>query len=196
MDSSRKDRVTQLLVESVSSGPERRVPEELLVEVHADLQRLAVGYLSRQGPGQTLEPAAIVNEAYVRLVNGSTIDWRGRTHFFAVAARAMKNLLIDHARGKHRLKRGGDRLRVTFAEELCWPEAEVDGERILWVHQALEKLRALDERQARIVELRFFAGMTSAEVAETLSVSLRTVEGHWAHARAWLLRELEAPKAG
>lgn len=192
MADTRKDRVTRLLVEA---GPERRVPEELLGEVYADLKRLAASYLHRQGPGQTLEPAALVHDAYLRLIDGDTIDWQGRTHFFAVGARAMRNLLIDHVRRKGRLKRGGNRLRVTFAEEIRWPEAELDEEGILAVHQALEKLRRLDERQARIVELRFFAGMTSREVAEALGVSLRTVEGHWAHARAWLLVELDASDA-
>lgn len=185
--------MTQLLAECGSSEPGRRVPQELLTEVYADLQRLAAGYLRRQAPGQTLEPAALVHEAYLRLVDGNTIDWQGRTHFFAVGALAMRNVLIDNLRRKGRVKRGGDRLRVTFAEELRWPEAEVDEERLLAVHEALEKLRTLDERQARIVELRFFAGMTSQEVAEALGVSLRTVEGQWAHARAWLLCELEPP---
>ena len=191
MADARKERVTRLLAAGGGPGPERRVPEELLAEVYADLERLAAGYLRRQGPGQTLEPAALVHEAYLRLVDGATVDWQGRTHFFAVGARAMRNLLIDNARRKGRLKRGGNRLRVTFSEELRWPESEMDATRLLAVHQAVEKLRSLDERQARIVELRFFAGMTSREIAEALEVSLRTVEGHWAHARAWLLNELD-----
>lgn len=192
MANARRNQVTRLLVESTALGPSHRVPEELLDAVYADLERLAAGYLRRQGPGQTLEPAALVNEAYVRLVDGKTIDWQGRTHFFAIGARAMRNLLVDRVRRKGRLKRGGDRFRVTFTEALRWPEREMDGARVLAVHEAVEKLRGLDERQARIVELRFFAGMTSQEVADALDVSLRTVEGQWAHARVWLLHELDS----
>lgn len=191
MTDSPRDRITQLLLDSRTRDAERRVPEELLGEVYADLERLAANYLRRENVGQTLEPGALVHEAYLRLIHGDTIDWQGRTHFFAVGARAMRRLLIDRARHKGRVKRGGDRLRVTFAEELCWPGGALDAAGLLALHQALDKLRDLDPRQARIVELRFFAGMTSREVAQALDVSQRTVEGHWAHARAWLLKTLQ-----
>lgn len=183
--STPRDRVTRMLQTSA-----RRAPEELLAEVYSDLRQLAESYLRRERSDVTLEPAALVNEAYLRLVHGDTVDWQGRTHFFAVGARAMRRLLIDHARGKGRLKRGGDRLRVTLDDGVGWPQRDLDAEQLLALHDALDGLRQLDPRQARIVELKFFSGMTSAEIAGELDVSVRTVDGHWAHARAWLLAEM------
>lgn len=166
--------------------------EELLPIVYDELRRLARAYMSRERRNHTLQPTALVNEAYLRLVDSSRIDWRGRTHFFAVGAEAMRRVLIDHARGRDALKRGAGWQRVTLAHELGTPNGrELDAETLLSLQRALDKLRELDERQARIAELRFFGGLTVAEVAELLGVSKRTVEGDWTHAKAWLRRELD-----
>ena len=165
--------------------------EELLPLVYDELRRLARGYLSRETPGHTLQPTALVHEAYLRLVDASQISWQGRTHFFAVGARVMRRLLIDHARGRDRQKRGGKQHKVTFSEAL--PHAgssDLDLEQLLTLNTALERLAELDSRQAKVVELRFFGGLTIPDVANVLGVSQRTVEGDWTHARAWLRREL------
>jgi RNA polymerase sigma factor (TIGR02999 family) len=137
----------------------------------------------------TLQPTALVHEAYVRLVDQSQADWRGRTHFVAVASKVMRNLLIDHARARAADKRGGGWQPVTLADEAVGAK-ELDPDQVLALDQALERLADHDERQARVVELRFFGGLKVGEVAEVLGVSKRTAEGLWTHARAWLLREL------
>ena len=174
-----------------ASAPRAQAAEELLPLVYDELRRLARRYLSRERPDHTLEPTALVHEAYVRLVDPAQDNWRGRTHFFAVGARVMRHLLVDHARGKGRAKRGGGWRRVTLAEEAPpWAARDLDREDLLALDAALEKLSRIDEREARIVELRFFAGLKIREVASLLGVSKRTVEDDWAHARVWLRREL------
>lgn len=179
---------------SDSSSPPRAATElpqqadELMMLVYDELHNLAQRYLRREAEGHTLQPTALVNEAYLRLVDQTRVDWQGRTHFFAVGAKIMHRLLIDHGRNKKRAKRGGGWLRITLAPELAPLDgAELD---ILAVHEAIEKLSALDERQARLVELRFFSGLSMGEIAEVLGVSKRTAEGDWTHARAWLKRHL------
>jgi len=165
--------------------------EALLPLVYDDLRQRAAFYLSRERPGHTLQPTALVHEAYLKLVDQTRVSWRGRTHFFAVGARVMRRLLIDHARGRGREKRGGEWQRVTLAESLQpSKDAELDLDQLLTLESALEKLAELDEREARVVELRFFAGLKVDEVAHLLGVSRRTVEDDWTHARAWLKREL------
>lgn len=165
--------------------------EELLPLVYDDLRRRARVYMRRERHEHTLQPTALVHEAYLKLVDQSRVSWRGRSHFFAVGARIMRRLLIDHARGRQRGKRGGGSKRVTLAEELAPAVAgELSWEDLWGLNAALEKLAHLDERQARIVELRFFGGLKTAEVAQVLGVSRRTVAGDWAHAKAWLRREL------
>ncbi|MCA9241296.1 MAG: sigma-70 family RNA polymerase sigma factor, partial [Planctomycetales bacterium] len=131
---------------------------------------------------------ALVNEAYIKLCGAERPDWKSRTHFFAAGAQAMRRILVDHARGKNREKRGGQWQRVEFDEQLLGQRQE--HEDILAVDEALAKLSRIDERQAKIVELRFFGGLTVAEVAEALGVSKRTVELEWKMIRAWLRREL------
>jgi RNA polymerase sigma factor (TIGR02999 family) len=165
--------------------------EELMPLVYDELRRLARGYMSREAPAHTLQPTALVHEAYLKLVDASRISWQGRTHFFAVGAQVMRRLLIDHARGRNRLKRGGRWRRVTFSEVLPHVgHGDLDLDQLLVLNDALDRLASLDPRQARVVELRFFGGLTVAEVAHVLGVSQRTVEGDWTHARAWLNREL------
>jgi RNA polymerase sigma factor (TIGR02999 family) len=164
--------------------------EELMPLVYDDLRRRARAYMSRERSGHTLQPTALVHEAYMKLVDQSRVNWRGRTHFFAIGAQAMRRILIDHARGHGREKRGGEWQRVTLSAPLKSDESGLDLDELLILDRALETLAGLDERQAKIVELRFFAGLKMSEVAEVLGVSKRTVEDDWVHARAWLKHEL------
>jgi RNA polymerase sigma-70 factor, ECF subfamily len=180
------DDITRLLAE-LGDG-RREALDEVLPHVYGELRRIAARHLRAERSGHTLQPTALVNEAYMRLVDQTRVDWQGRTHFYAVAAGAMRRILIDHARGRRRFKRGGDAQRVTFSEDLPVP-AVFDAD-VIDVHEALERLAAVDERQARIVELRFFAGLGVDEVAEVLGVSKRTVEADWTHAKAWMRRAL------
>lgn len=176
---------------AANEAPDPAAAEELLPLVYDELRRLARAYLSQERPGHTLESAALVHEAYVRLVDGPQDTWRGRTHFFAVGARVMRRLLIDYARQRGRAKRGGGRQRVTLAEPVApGLGSDLGPEDLLTLDAALERLSLVDRREAQVVELRFFAGLTVAEVANLLEVSKRTVEDDWAHARVWLERAL------
>jgi len=179
--------VTAILQEWREGSPEAL--ERLMGIVYAELRRLAAHYLSRERTGHTLQPTALVHEAYVRLID-QRVPWQGRTHFFGVAAQMMRRVLVDHARSRQAEKRGGDGERVTLsaAEGL----AQTPGIDLLALDAALEKLGALDERQARIVELRYFGGLTNEETALAIGVSAATVKREWTLARAWLKRELSA----
>lgn len=186
-----KTRVTEIVagLSGSTSGP--AAAEQLFPLVYDELRRLAQSYMSREQRGHTLQPTALVNEAYLRLVDLSRIDWRGRTHFFAVGATVMRRVLIDHARGRKSLKRGAGWRRTTLGCELVAAHEDgLDLDELLGLNEALDKLRDLDARQARVAELRFFGGLRVAEAAEVLGLSKRTVEGDWTHARAWLRREL------
>jgi RNA polymerase sigma factor (TIGR02999 family) len=142
-----------------------------------------------------LQPTALVHEAWFRLRNERRVDWNGRTHVLAVGAQAMRRVLVDHGRGRKRVKRGGGEVQTTLHE---WLAAADDGpvslEAILALDAALTRLATVDARQATIVEMRFFGGLTVPEIAEALDLSTRTVEGEWAHARAWLRQQLAAPE--
>ena len=180
-------RSTTEMLAAIAAG-DARAADELLPLVYDEFHRLAEGYLRRESPGHTLQPTALVNEAYLKLVDQSHVNWRGRTHFFAIGAQAMRRILVDHARGKHREKRGGGLHRIALNEEMSVsPRRDED---LVEPDEALNKLAKGDRRQARIVELRFFGGLTVAEVAEVLGVSKRTVENEWTMVRAWLRREL------
>jgi RNA polymerase sigma factor (TIGR02999 family) len=178
--------VTQILSQIESGDPS--AAEQLLPLVYDELRKLAAAKLANEKPGQTLQATALVHEAYLRLVEQDRVDWQGRTHFFAVGARIMHRLLIDHGRNRKRAKRGGGWLRITLAPEVA-PAGGMELDAMA-VHEAIEKLEKLDPRQARLVELRFFSGLSMAEIAEVLGVSKRTAEADWTHARAWLAREL------
>jgi RNA polymerase sigma factor (TIGR02999 family) len=167
----------------------RAAADELVPHLYRELRRLAQWQMGRGTPGVTLQPTALVHEAYIRLADRSQGDWRSRTHFIAVASKVMRNLLIDHARAKAAEKRGGGWQPVTLMDEAVGGR-ELDVDQMLALDQALQRLAEHDQRQARVVELRFFGGLKVAEVAELLDVSQRTAEGLWTHARAWLLREL------
>jgi len=163
--------------------------EALLPAVYAELRRLAAHYLRGERPGQTLQPTALVHEAYLRLMKDKPGRWQNRAHFCAIAAHSMRQILIERARARGAQKRGGAQPRVTLDEALI-----AGGERsfdFVALDEALERLAALDPEQARLVELRFFGGLTVEETAEAMGISPATVKRHWTVARAWLARELE-----
>jgi RNA polymerase sigma factor (TIGR02999 family) len=190
--SDAKTQVTAIVADLSEQDAEAApAADQLLPLIYDELHRLAVDYMRRERPGHTLQPTALVNEAYLKLVDQTRVNWRGRTHFLAVGAQAMKRLLVDHARARSRDKRGGSWKRVTLGAAVT-PQGspDLEPEQLLSLHLAIEELARLDERQARIVELRYFGGLTVAEVAEVLGVSRRTVEEHWVHARVWLKRRL------
>ncbi len=176
------------LLQAWRSG-DRAALDHLISHVHTELHRLAHIYLSRERPGQTLQTSALVNEAYLRLIDASHVDWQDRAHFFAVAATVMRQVLIQYARVRHARKHGGGAIRVEFSEALV-PSPERDAD-LIALDDALNGLARSDPREARVVELRFFGGLTESETAHVLGVSDRTVRREWDHARAWLLRELK-----
>ncbi|GMV26530.1 MAG: hypothetical protein AMXMBFR58_25610 [Phycisphaerae bacterium] len=184
--------ITRLLVSA--SADARASFDELLPAVYAELRAVAQRQLQFESPGHTLQATALVHEAYLKLVDQRPGAWKSRAHFFAVAAMAIRRILVDHARGKNRLKRGSGASRVTLAGLTAEPHvSEID---LLALEEALQELAALDPRQAKIVELRFFGGLSMAETADLLGVSLRTAEGEWALARAWLRVRLRGDGAG
>jgi len=179
--------ITRFL-DQLSDGDEHAA-ERLLDVVYAELRMLATAKLAREAPGHTLQPTALVHEAWMRLVGDERQDWKGRRYFFGACAEAMRRILIERARGKGRLKRGGDRERVELEDHAKEePLAAVD---LLALDEALEKLKAEDPAKAELVELRFFAGLTLDQVANTLGVSPATVDRHWAYARAFLYAEIQ-----
>ncbi|PYS89972.1 MAG: RNA polymerase subunit sigma-70 [Acidobacteria bacterium] len=181
--------VTQLLLEW--SDGDKAALDELLPLVYDELHRLANAYLRRERANHTLQPTALVNEAYMRLVEQQHVRWQNRAQFFGIAANLMRQILVDHARQRMAAKRGGPdqhRLSLTQAERVI-NRAEVD---VLALNEALNKLTEFDAQQGRIVELKFFAGLTIEEIVEVLGISHATIEREWKLARAWLRRELSA----
>jgi RNA polymerase sigma-70 factor, ECF subfamily len=173
---------------------DRQSLDSLLPIVYQELRRLAASYLRRERPGQTLQPTALVHEAYMRLMKDRPDRWQNRAHFCAIAAHSMRQVLIERARARGAIKRGGGGPRITLDDALvAGGERSID---LLALDQALERLAAMDPEQARLVELRFFGGLTVEETAEALDMSPATVKRHWTVARAWLARELEgSPQA-
>jgi RNA polymerase sigma factor (TIGR02999 family) len=172
--------------------PESRDPgSELFSLMYGELRRVAGRFLNRERRNHTLQPTALVHEAWLRLQNERGGAWQGRTHGLALAAQAMRRLLVDHGRHQKRQKRGGG-ARPVALDDLFEAAAsgEVAVEDLLTLEAALTRLEAVDARAARVVELRFFSGLAMPEIAEHLGLSVRTVEGEWAHARAWLRREM------
>lgn len=168
---------------------DRQSLDSLLPIVYQELRRLAASYLRRERPGQTLQPTALVHEAYLRLMKDRPDRWQNRAHFCAIAAHSMRQILIERARARGAIKRGGGGPRITLDEALvAGGERSID---LLALDQALERLAAMDAGQARLVELRFFGGLTVEETADALDMSPATVKRHWTVARAWLARELE-----
>ena len=178
--------VTELLVEW-SRGNQRALAQ-LIPLVHAELQRLARRHMARQRKGHTLQPSALVNEAYVRLVDLSRVRWQDRAHFFAMSSRLMRRILVDHARARQSLKRGAGGPHVSFDETLAVPaERALD---LVALDDALEDLAAVDARKSQVIEMRFFGGLSVEETAEALKVSPDTVMRDWKLAKAWLLRQM------
>jgi RNA polymerase sigma factor (TIGR02999 family) len=182
--------VTQLL-RAWSDGDEAALTE-LVPLVESELRRLARVYMARERRGHTLQTTALVNEAYVRLVDARDVRWQGRTHFLAIAARLMRRVLVDHARSKGVQKRGGADERIELDEAMA-VTASPDIN-IIALDHALDALAAVDTRKSRVVEMRFFGGMSVEETADALHVSSDTIKRDWRLAKLWLLRELEGPE--
>ncbi|MDA8020865.1 MAG: sigma-70 family RNA polymerase sigma factor [Thermoanaerobaculia bacterium] len=160
--------------------------------VYDELKSSAAGLLRRERAGHTLQPTALVHEAYLRMLRGRQMGWQNRCHFFGIASRVMRQVLVDHSRERASLKRGGDRKKVTLGDDLEARNLKTD--ELLAVDQALTHLESLDAQQVRIVEARFFGGLSVEETAEYLSISATSVKRHWRRARAWLYSELSAPR--
>lgn len=175
------------LLDEVSKG-DSNAADRLMPMVYERLRLLAGKLMRDERANHSLQPTALVNEAYMRMTGQTRAQWEGETHFFAIGAKMMRRILVDHARTKNRQKRGGGMHRIELDDDLCVSSRR--DEDVLAVEEALEKLAEMDARQAQIVELRFFAGLTVAEVAKVLGVSKRTVESEWTFSRAWLRREL------
>ena len=179
--------ITQLLL--AWSDGRREALDDLMPIVYADLRQVAAGYMRREAAGHALQPTALVHEAYVRLVDQKQVKWRNRAHFFGVAAVLMRRILVDHARRRQAEKRGGDWERVTLAgdEVATDTHKEID---VLALDEALERLAQFDPQQERIVELRYFGGLTIDETAEVVGISAATVVREWTIAKAWLRADL------
>lgn len=180
--------ITQLLIRW--NNGDQTALEQLMPLVQSELRRLATNYLRRERQGHTLQPTALVNEAYLRLVDQRNANWQNRAQFYGIAAQLMRRILVDHARQRHAGKRGGSkqqRVSITGAAEVSVkPDFDV-----LALHEALEELALFDKQQARIVELKFFGGLSIDEVAQVMGVGHATVERDWKMARAWLRKKLE-----
>ena len=178
--------ITQLLIawrEGDGSALEKLVPV-----VYRELRRIAGNFMRRQDRGHTLQATALINEAYLRLIDSDQVNWQSRTHFFAVSAQLMRRVLVDAARQKNSQKRGGGHLRITLDDHIDIPlDNQTD---LVALDEALSRLHGLSSRQSQVVELRYFGGLTESQIAETLKVSERTVRRDWNLARTWLYREL------
>jgi RNA polymerase sigma factor (TIGR02999 family) len=179
--------VTQVL-QAVGCG-QAGAAEDLLPLVYHELRRLAAARMAQEAAGQTLQATALVHEAWLRLVGDGERTWENRAHFFAAAAEAMRRILIENARRKSRLKRGGNLVRMNISE-IDLAQSTPD-EKVLMIEEALERLEVEDSEKARIVVMKFFGGLTNEEVAETLGITERTVERQWAFAKAWLFRSIQ-----
>ncbi|MDQ2669810.1 MAG: sigma-70 family RNA polymerase sigma factor [Gemmatimonadota bacterium] len=184
--------VTQWLLDW--DGHDRQALDQMLPVVYEELRRLASHYLSRERPDHTLQPTALVNEVYLRLIDQRRVDWRNRAHFLGVAASLMRRILVNYARDRAAAKRGGGAERVSLSL-VPTPSGRSEVE-LIALEDALERLAAVDPRKSRVVELKFFGGLTVDEIAEVLQVSGATVEREWAFARAWLYDSIEGNGAG
>lgn len=178
--------ITDLLIDWSGGSPEAL--ERLMPAVEGELRRIAASYMRRENPGNTLQTTALVNEAYLKLVDQRQVRWQNRAHFFAIASTVMRRILVDHARTQGRAKRGGKAVHVDLEDvAVIAPEKS---EELIALDEALERLSKFDERKSRIVEMRFFGGLSEKEVAEVLGVEPVTVAYHWRLAKAWLGREI------
>src|SRR5262245_40131973 len=192
MASLSREEVTQLLL-AWRQG-EQVALEKLVPLVHKELRRLAHRYMSGEREGNTLQTTALVNEAYLRLVDSSQVEWQNRSHFLAIAAQLMRRVLVDFARARNYQKRGGEVLKVEFDE--AWMGSTAQGRNlVVALDDALEELAMFDPRKCQVVEMRFFGGLSATETAEVLKVSEDTVLRDWKLAKTWLLRELRKDKS-
>jgi RNA polymerase sigma factor (TIGR02999 family) len=181
-----QQQVTQLLCDWRGGDPSAL--EKLIPLVQPELQRLAHHYMSRERPGHTLQTTALIDDAYLQLADNTHPQWQNRAHFFAAAAQLMRRIMVDHARQRQALKRGGGAIRVELNEAAAVTQTRAD--ELLALDEALEKLATFDHRKAQVVEMRYFAGLTMDEIAEVLKVHVNTVTRDWTAARAWLLAAL------
>jgi RNA polymerase sigma-70 factor (ECF subfamily) len=179
--------ITALLVDW--NNGDKSAMERLLPLVERELHRLAHSYMRREDPNHTLQTTALINETYLRLIDQRKVQWQNRAHFFGIAAQIMRRILLNYARDQNRLKRGGRAIHVSLSEAMVMP-GEKDRE-IIALNDALTRLEAIDERKSKVVELRYFGGLTVEEVAEVLKISTITVMRDWAFAKAWLSREMQ-----
>ena len=189
---SSPQQVTELL-QAWSQGDETAL-EKLIPLVHGELRRLAKRYMARERPGHTLQTTALINEAYLRLVNSKNVRWQNRAHFFAVSAQLMRRILVDFARSRNYQKRGGGAVQVSLVEAL--EASDERGADLIALDDALNTLAEVDARKSQVVELRFFGGLSVEETAEVLKVSPDTVMRDWKMAKVWLLREMSGEKKG
>lgn len=182
----RPENITELLA-SYGRGDKESL-DQLMPVVYDELRRQAARYLRREKAGHTLQTTALIHEAYVRLVDQRNMQWQNRAHFFGIAAQMMRRILVDHARSKKRAKRGGSDIRVSLGDaEVAAKDQELD---VVALDEALERLALIDKQQSRVVELRFFSGLSVEETAEVMGISKSTVKRDWSVAKAWLHREL------
>jgi len=187
---SSQPNITELLVGY--QGGDKEALDQLMPIVYDELRRQAARYLRREQAGHTLQTTALIHEAYVRLVDQRNVQWQNRAHFFGIAAQLMRRILVDHARTKKRVKRGGSKVQVSLADATVAVKGpDLD---IVALDEALEHLAKVDEQQSRVVELRYFSGLTVEETAEVMGISTATVKREWSVARAWLHRELSGDK--
>lgn len=191
MEHDRSD-VTRILLDARDPAA-TGVTERLVEALYPELRRLAASLMRRERQAHTLQPTAVVGEAFLRLIDQSRVEWKDRSHFMGIAARVMRQVLVDHARRHRAAKRGVGMQRVTLGEDAGVVGPVVD---LLWLDETLTRLAALDARGAAVVEMRVFGGLTVEETAQALRVSRRTVDNDWAMARMWLARELATPRAG
>ena len=191
MSSELQHEVTQIL-QDWKKG-DREAPDRLLPLVYDEMRRLARIHLAKERPGHTLQPTALVNEAYLRLVDQTRVDWQNRSHFYGIAASMMRRVLIDHARAHAAEKRGGGAIRLSIDDvQVPLEQRAAD---FVALDEALKRLSQFDERKSKVVEMRFFGGLNDEEIAEVLGVTTRTVLRDWKKARLWLYRELSVAAA-
>jgi len=178
--------ITQLLIDWNNGSPEAL--EQLMPMVEAELRRIAANYMRRERPGHTLQTSALVNEAYLKLVDQREVRWQNRSHFFALASQLMRRILLDHARTQGRVKRGGQVVHVNLEDVAVMSPQQ--SEELIALDEALTRLAEFDPQKGRLVEMRFFGGLTVEEVAEVLEIAPVTVMLHWRLAKAWLQKEM------
>ena len=187
MNESGTENITQLLIDLTNGN--RTAVDDLLPLIYGELRSLAANYLRRERPEHTLQPTALVNEAYLRLVDQRSVRWQNRAHFFGVAAQMMRRILVDHAKGHQRAKRGGGARKVSLEEAIGVSDERADG--LVALDEALTLLAEFDERKSRVVEMRYFGGLSVEETAEVLQVSVNTVLRDWKLAKAWLYHQIK-----